>query len=273
MTDDSTRESTEAVAESEAAAKQTPDPESVDGAQTNGRDAAETGPESPKTTPDSESGEPKFERRWSKRGHAPQPPPEVSQAASADLEEQLQKEKTRADELFERLQRSMADLSNYRRRAESEREEVTKFANMVLMSELLPVLDNFERALAAIPRELEQFTWLQGIALIERHLRALLEREGLQTIEAAGTPFNPSFHEAIVEEESADVAPGTVIGEMQRGYTMHGRVIRPTLAKVSKAPQAESVSENKPAEEAPASTEPAPQVQSAEEDGQQSYGS
>ena len=192
--------------------------------------------------------EPRYERKWSKRSNAAAPIPEVANAAGGpELTAQLEKEKNRADELFERLQRSMADLSNYRKRSESEREDMAKFANMLLISELLPVLDNFERALATIPRELEQFTWLQGVALIERHLRALLEREGLQPIEAAGTPFNPSFHDAIVEEESADAAPGTVIGEMQKGYTMHGRVIRPTLAKVSKAPVVEVSSTDEPA--------------------------
>jgi molecular chaperone GrpE len=181
--------------------------------------------------------QPRFERRWSKRsttkpvGSGTTVPPVVG----VDSEE-LAREKARSAELFDRLQRSMADLSNYRKRVEAEREEMAKLASMLLVAELLPVLDNFERALSTIPKELEMFSWLQGVMLIERHLRAILEREGVEAIAAVGTQFDPNLHEAVVEEESADAKPGTVLTELQRGYTMHGRVLRPTLAKVAKAP-------------------------------------
>ena len=161
----------------------------------------------------------------------------VAGESQSEPSDELQKERARSAELYERLQRSMADLSNYRKRVEAEREEMAKLAGMLLSAELLPVLDNFERALATIPRELELFSWLQGIALIDRHLKAILERQGVEPIEAIGAEFNPNLHEAVVEEESAEAKPGTVIGELQRGYTMHGRVLRPTLAKVAKAPE------------------------------------
>src|SRR5271166_1250215 len=103
----------------------------------------EAGPEremaSTSDSPESDSDEPRFERKWSKRPAASKPAPEIVAAAgSDDLAGDLEREKARADELFERLQRSMADLSNYRKRAESDREEMTKFANMVLVSQLLP---------------------------------------------------------------------------------------------------------------------------------------
>lgn len=179
-------------------------------------------------------GDTRFERRWSKRSKA-EPKPAGAEPVGASPSEPTS-DKARADELFDRLQRSMADHSNYRKRMEAEREEMAKLASMMLVAELLPVLDNFERALDSIPRELEMFSWLHGIALIERHLRAILEREGVEAIVALGSDFNPHLHEAIVEEESSDAKPGTVIGELQRGYTMHGRVLRPTLAKVAKAP-------------------------------------
>jgi molecular chaperone GrpE len=270
MTDDPTREPAAPEAADGGSQATTTPVEPGEGSPANARQTSEAASAEDVGARASEPEEPRFERRWSKRAGASQPPPEVAQpVASADLQAQLEKEKTRADELHDRLQRSMADLSNYRKRSESEREEMTKFANMVLVSELLPVLDNFERALSAIPHELEQFTWLQGIALIERHLRALLEREGLQTIEAAGTPFNPSLHEAIVEEESADVAPGTVIAEMQRGYMMHGRVIRPTLAKVSKAVEG-GKTESESDSIVPDDTSPA---EATEQDGKPSDGS
>lgn len=180
------------------------------------------------------SDEPRFERRWSKRPRSKSVEVEVG---DGDLAAELQKEKGRADDLYDRLQRSMADLSNYRKRAESDREEMSKFATMVLVAELLPVLDNFDRALSAIPRELQHFTWLQGIMLIERQLRAILEHQGLEPIDAVGKGFDPSLHEALAEEETADAEPGTIIGELQTGYMMHGRVLRPTMAKLAKRPQ------------------------------------
>jgi molecular chaperone GrpE len=192
---------------------------------------------------------PTVERRWSKKSSGKAHTAEIKPVGS----EELEKERKRADDLFDRLQRSMADLSNYRKRAEAEREEMAKLASMLLVADLLPVLDNFERALDSIPEELQLFSWLQGIALIERHLRAILERQGVEPIEAAGQPFNPTLHEAIVEEETADAAPGTVVGELQRGYTMHGHVLRPTLAKVAKAPQPAAQTESQPASEESAS--------------------
>lgn len=195
--------------------------------------------------------EDRFERRWTKRSGKRQDPPHstIEAEAATDASGDLEKERKRANDLFERLQRSMADLSNYRKRAEQERDEVTKFASMVLVMELLPVLDNFERALAAIPQELQHFTWLQGIALIERHLRAILEHQGVEVIEAVGKPFNPSLHEAIVEEESSEVEPGSIVADLQTGYTMHGRVIRPTMARVAKAPTSVAATEDETTDE------------------------
>jgi len=187
-------------------------------------------------SPEAESADSQFERRWSKKSSGKSATADITLGSGDDVE----KERKRADELFDRLQRSMADLSNYRKRVEAEREEMAKMAGMLLVAELLPVLDNFERALESIPPELRYFSWLQGIGLIERHLRAILEREGVEPIEAVGQNFNPNLHEAIVEEESAEAKPGTIIGELQKGYTMHGHVLRPTLAKIAKLPSTET---------------------------------
>jgi molecular chaperone GrpE len=156
----------------------------------------------------------------------------------ADVRRLLELVRRRADELRDRWQRSAADLANLRRRTEQERGEVEQFASMLLVQELLPVLDNFERAIATIPGNLQMLTWIHGVILIERHLRAILERQGLKPIEAQGQPFNAYYHEAIAEKETAEAAPGTVLQEYQRGYTMHGRVIRPTLVEVARAPVA-----------------------------------
>jgi molecular chaperone GrpE len=128
-----------------------------------------------------------------------------------------------------------------------------QLASMRLVQELLPVLDNFERAIATIPSNLGMLTWIQGVMLIQRHLEALLEQRGLAPIEAQGQTFNPHLHEAVSEREQEDVAPGTIIQEYQRGYSMHGRVIRPTLVELAKAPVAQA-----PPEEPPAPAEPLP---------------
>jgi molecular chaperone GrpE len=198
------------------------------------------------TTEGAQPEEPRFERRWSKKQTSSAPQPEAPVAASDGSSE-----KARGDELYDRLQRALADLSNFRKRADAEREEMAKFASMLLVAELLPVLDNFERALKTIPNELVQLTWIQGVLLMERHFRAILERQGVEAIEAEGKPFNTGLHEAIVEEESTSVEPGSIITDLQTGYTMHGRVIRPSLVKVARAPSAAADGEVG----APASTE------------------
>jgi molecular chaperone GrpE len=179
-----------------------------------------------------------FEVKWRKKTERPSPAPtvEAETADAASLKQELEAERQRTKDLQERWQRAAADLANLRRRTEQDRGEVEKFATMLLVQELLPVLDNFERALSTIPGNLAMLTWIQGVALIERHLEAILQQQGLAAIEAQGQPFNPHLHEAIAEVETADAAPGTVVREYQKGYTMHGRVIRPTLVEIAREP-------------------------------------
>jgi len=104
----------------------------------------------------------------------------------------------------------------------------------VLVTELLPILDNFDRALATMPEEVRSLPWTEGLLLVDRHLRGTLEKQGLKPIEAVGSRFDPTMHEAIIQEESADHEDDQVIAELQRGYLMHDRVIRPSLVKVAK---------------------------------------
>jgi molecular chaperone GrpE len=131
-------------------------------------------------------------------------------------------------------QRSAADFANYRRRTEQEREATLGLANEMLLLKLLAVVDDFDRALAQMPRELEHLGWIEGIWLVERKLRALLESEGVTPIEAAGKPFDPREHEAVVHEETNAAPDETVIGELQRGYRIRDRVLRPALVSVAK---------------------------------------
>lgn len=167
----------------------------------------------------------------------PQPAAEATAAeAGPSLEEQLAQTKANANEYLDQWRRAAADLSNYRKRVEREREETTRFSNATLLGRLLPVLDDFDRAMASLPAGLQHLTWLEGVALIEHKLRLIMEAEGLKPIEAAGKPFDPQWHEAILREESAAYPDGQVIAELQRGYELHGRVLRPTLVKVAVAP-------------------------------------
>ena len=146
----------------------------------------------------------------------------------------LQEECERTDDLTERWKRSAAEFSNYRKRTEKERAELVKFSNALLITRLLPILDDMQRAFQTLPGKLRQFTWVDGIALVERKLVATLEQEGLAPIEARGKPFDPALHQAIVYEETTDADDGVILEELQTGYKLNDRVIRPTLVKVAK---------------------------------------
>ncbi len=213
--------------------------------------------------------DPRFEIKWRKKSDS-SPAPSVTTpdleaslapaSASGDmqtLQSELEAERERVKDLQERWHRAAADLANLRRRTEQERGEVEQFASMRLVQEILPVLDNFERAMATIPDNLAMLTWLQGVMLIQRHLEALLEQRGLQPIESQGQAFNPHYHEAVSEREQEGMAAGTVIQEYQRGYTMHGRVIRPALVEIAREPSVQGSDDNGSEPTEPSSTDPA----------------
>ena len=153
-----------------------------------------------------------------------------------ELERDLSAAQAEADEQLRARQRATADLSNYRRRTEDERATVTQFANAVLITKLLAVLDDFDRALANVPDEVHE-GWVEGVRLVERKLRSLLESEGVTPIEAEGEAFDPNVHEAVVHEETTDHPDNVVIGEVQRGYRLHDRVLRPALVRVANNPK------------------------------------
>jgi len=154
----------------------------------------------------------------------------------AVLRRELEEAKAKAKEYLDQWKRAAADFANYKRRNEQERGEVVKFANAVLITRILPVLDDFERAFQAMPDGLRGLTWIDGIALIERKLQAILEQEGMTAIKAEGEQFDPRVHEALIQEESAEHEEGQIIAELQKGYKLHDRVIRPSLVKVAKKP-------------------------------------
>ncbi len=135
------------------------------------------------------------------------------------------------------LQRMAADFANYRKRNEAERTEFAKFAKADLITKLLDVLDGYDRALASVPDDAKGQpgnNWVEGMWLVERKLRRVLEAEGLEAIDSLGQPFDPYLHEAVAHVES-DEPEGTVIEEHQKAYRLHDRVIRPALVSVAKA--------------------------------------
>ena len=146
-----------------------------------------------------------------------------------ELKKALAEEKEKAEKYLVNWQRAQADFINYKRRAEQEKEDFSKYANSVLILNLLPVLDDFERAFSTIPPEECEAGWVEGTRLVERKLRSVLEAQGVSTIEATGEPFNPSLHEAIRQDCGEE---GIVVGEMQKGYKLYDKVIRPTKVVV-----------------------------------------
>lgn len=159
---------------------------------------------------------------------------EATATATADEQEAEPDELTRLRaqiaEYQDRWKRSTAEFQNYKRRTEGERAEALRGANGALLRDLLPVLDDLERALANVPAEQAGSKWVEGAQLVERKFRAIMERQGLTPIEALGQPFDPALHEAIG-------GSGThVEQEFQRGYRFHGRTLRPTMVIVGAAP-------------------------------------
>jgi molecular chaperone GrpE len=140
------------------------------------------------------------------------------------LKQALAGEKAEAETNLAGWQRAQADFVNYKRRTEQEKEEIGKFANSMLVINLLPVLDDLERALTSITDQLTEVSWVDGIRLIERKLRGILEAQGLSPIQALGEPFDPNLHEAVMQSEGKE---GIVVEELQKGYKFQDRVIRP----------------------------------------------
>ena len=141
----------------------------------------------------------------------------------------LETEKAKAEKYLANWKRSQADYINYKKRIEHEHYESCRSANAALIVNLLPVLDDFERAFGSLPPDVAESTWLEGINLIHRKLLATLEAQGVSRMEALGQPFDPAVHEAMVQAKGEE---GKVLEELQKGYMLHDRVIRPALVVV-----------------------------------------
>jgi molecular chaperone GrpE len=162
--------------------------------------------------------------------------PQALTAQVDELRRQLELATQEAADNKAAWQRSAADFANYKRRTEQDREQSLGLANEALLAKLLAIVDDFDRAIANMPAELLQMGWVEGIVTIDRKLRLLLESEGLTPIEALGKPFDPHEHEAVVQEDKPGVPEGTVIAELQKGYRIRDRVLRPAMVVVARHP-------------------------------------
>lgn len=165
-------------------------------------------------------------------------PAAPQEAAAAEPEvaasEELARIRREREEIYDRLLRKTAEFENYRKRADKERRELGQYAASELLESLLPVLDDFERALQADPTA-DPEAYRKGVELIYKQFQDLLARRGVTPIEAVGRDFDPRVHQAITHEESPGHRDGEVIDEVRRGY-MHGdRLLRPAMVKVAKA--------------------------------------
>ena len=153
------------------------------------------------------------------RTEAPSPP-----------EEELRRER---DALQDRLLRTAAEFDNYRKRIEKERRELAEYASAEIVSEMLPIIDNLERALQAPPAgDVDSFR--KGVDLIHKQMLELLRKRGVKAIEALGADFDPNVHEAVLHEPSDTHRDGEVMQELQRGYRLGERLLRPAMVKVAK---------------------------------------
>jgi len=150
------------------------------------------------------------------------------------LRQELEEQKAKAAEYLDGWQRARAEFANYKRRIEKEQEDMIKSANGAFIARLLPVMDDFERAFQTLPLDLMGMTWLEGITLIQRKLQMLLAQEGVTVIETEGRLFDPTLHQAVTHEESEEHEEGQIIGEVQKGYKMGDKVLRPSLVRVAK---------------------------------------
>lgn len=133
----------------------------------------------------------------------------------------------------ERYLRLMAEFQNFKKRAAKEKSDVHAYANEKIIGELLPVLDNFERALSSNAAD-DPEAYAKGMAMICEQMKTALEKAGLKEIEALGKEFNPAMHNAVISEESKEHESGFVSKELQKGYTLNGKVVRPTMVAVAK---------------------------------------
>jgi molecular chaperone GrpE len=162
----------------------------------------------------------------------------ASEAAVDQVLAELEAARAAAAEHLASLQRTAADFANFKRRTAEDRERELGLASELLLRKLLSVADDFDRALEAMPADLKEAGWVEGIVLVDRKLRSLLESEGVTPIESVGKPFDPREHEAIASVPGTGRPDGEVVAEVQRGYRVRDRVLRPAMVAVASGGEA-----------------------------------
>lgn len=153
----------------------------------------------------------------------------------AALHQQLEAAQAQADEYLDDLRRERASFQNYKKRQENERAELRKMAVASLLNQILPVLDDLQRALEAVSEDQSEQPWFEGILLIQRKLHTTLKAVGVVTVDAEpGQPFDPFIHEAVTYEEQEDRQEGEIIAVVQKGYKLGQRVLRPAMVRVAR---------------------------------------
>jgi len=157
------------------------------------------------------------------------PPQEQADTQNNDPLEELRREK---DSLQDRLLRTAAEFDNYRKRVERERRDLADYMKAEILAEILPIADNFERALQAPSSDTDSLR--KGVELIHKQMHDFLRKRGVTPIEALGADFDPNFHQAVIHETSPSHRDGEVIEELQRGYMLGDKLLRPAMVKVAK---------------------------------------
>jgi len=171
--------------------------------------------------------------------HHPEPAPQPTSEdpKTAELEQALEAAQRERDEAKDQALRALAEFQNYRKRTSNERQQGRLDATEEMATKLLPIVDNFDRAMAAAREAKDAHSLLQGIELIHKQFLMFLDQMGVRPIHSEGQPFDPNFHEAVVTTETEAHPHDTVIEELERGYTLSsGKIVRPARVRVSKLP-------------------------------------
>jgi molecular chaperone GrpE len=155
-------------------------------------------------------------------------------SAATEQTEAIETLRREKDALQDRLLRTAAEFDNYRKRVDRERRELAEYAGADILSDMLPIIDDLERALQAAPGG-EAESYRRGVELIHKQMTDLLRKRGVKPIEAVGTQFDPRYHEAVMNEVSGEHREGEVMAELRRGYMLGDRLLRPATVKVAKA--------------------------------------
>ncbi|MFC4558866.1 nucleotide exchange factor GrpE [Virgibacillus kekensis] len=150
-----------------------------------------------------------------------------------ELQEEVEQLKKEKDEAYQRMLRIQAEFDNYKKRSQKEKEAERKYKSQDLITELLPALDNFERALKVEVSEAAE-GFAEGVSMVYRQLKDALKSEGLEEIQSEGQEFDPNLHHAVMQVEEEDKESNIVVEELQKGYTLKNKVIRPAMVKVNK---------------------------------------